>query len=142
MHKKILMVFGVIALTGCTAVNVKPVDKSLKLTHICIEENPKVIVAGFTSILENGFEKHLISTELYTGALPENCDFHLEYTALRSWDFAPYLTYAELKLYKGANRVGYAEYHLRGKGGFSLLKWQGAKTKMEPVIDQLLSQYN
>jgi len=28
---------------------------------------------------------------------------------------------------------------LKGAGGFSLMKWQGTKTKMDPVIDELLS---
>jgi hypothetical protein len=56
---------------------------------------------------------------------------------LRSWDFAPYLAQAELWLRKDGDQVGYAEYHLVGGGGFSLMKWQGTKTKMDPVIDQL-----
>jgi len=35
--------------------------------------------------------------------------------------------------------VGYGEFHLRGKGGYSMYKWQGTKAKMDPVIDQLLA---
>jgi hypothetical protein len=62
----------------------------------------------------------------------------LSYTARRSWDFAPYLAQAELWLRQDGKQVGYAEYHLVGGGGFSLTKWQGTKTKMDPVIDQLL----
>jgi len=115
--------------------------KRLNLSNVCIEENPKVIVAGFTSILETGFERHMISTELYQHKQPADCEFRLEYTATRSFDFVPYLSYAELKLYKGRNRVGYAEYHLRVGGGLSLMKWAGAKSKMDPVIDKLLAQY-
>jgi hypothetical protein len=63
----------------------------------------------------------------------------LSYTARRSWDFAPYLAQAELWLRQDGKQVGYAEYHLVGGGGLSLMKWQGTKTKMDPVIDQLLS---
>jgi len=31
-----------------------------------------------------------------------------------------------------------AEYHLRGGGGLSLMKWQSTKSKIDPVIDELL----
>lgn len=55
---------------------------------------------------------------------------------------SPYLSHAELRLEKGGHRIAYAEYHLRGKGGLSLSKWQGTKTKMDPVIDQLLADYS
>jgi hypothetical protein len=63
---------------------------------------------------------------------------HLTYTALRSWDFKPYLSHAELRLWRDGLQIGAADYHLRGKGGFSFAKWQGTKAKMDPVIDQLL----
>jgi len=130
-----------VILAGCTSVEVRPVDGSLKMSHVCIEENPKVIVKGFVSTLENVFEDHLITTEIYKSKKPSHCEFTLKYTALRSWDFAPYLSHAELRLYRGSVRVGYAEYHLNGKGGLSLVKWAGVKSKMTPVIDKLLAQY-
>jgi hypothetical protein len=63
----------------------------------------------------------------------------LTYTALRSWDFKPYLSHAELRLWKGGRQIGYAEYHLNGGGGLDLGKWRGTKAKMDPVIDKLLA---
>ena len=42
---------------------------------------------------------------------------------------------------KDGRQIGYAEYHLIGKGGYSMMKWQGVKTKMNPVIDALLQSY-
>lgn len=141
MNKTLYLTATTLIITGCTAVDVSPVSKSHNMTHVCIEENPKVIIRGFTKIIEDRFEKHLITTELYSGAIPDDCQFKLKYTALRSWDFAPYLSYAELDIYSDNRKVGYAEYRLRGNGGFSLMKWQGAKTKMDPVLDQLLSEY-
>lgn len=67
------------------------------------------------------------------------CDYILSYSARRSWDVVPYLTQAKLRILGPERReVARADYHLRGKGGLSLLKWQG--TKMDPVIDQLLAQ--
>jgi len=35
----------------------------------------------------------------------------------------------------------YAEYHLRGGGGYALTKYEGTGTKMKPVMDQLLAEY-
>lgn len=128
-------------LSGCTAVDVRPVNSSHNMTHICIEENPKVIVTDFVSTLENAIENHLITTELYRGSKPDHCEFKLTYTALRSWDMAPYLSHAEVRLYRDRQRIGYAEYHLRGKGGFSLMKWASVESKMTPVVNELLAQY-
>ena len=53
---------------------------------------------------------------------------------------ATYLHHAELRLEKNGNKIGYAEYHLNGKGGLSLTKWQSTKTKMDPIVDQLLGK--
>jgi len=36
--------------------------------------------------------------------------------------------------------VGHGEFHLRAKGGLSLFKWQGTKTKMDPVIDKMFRE--
>jgi len=125
---------------GCTAISVKPVSSEEKVSHICIKENPKVIVSGFSEALEDNFESNLVTTQFFSGKKPDGCQYVLEYTALQSWDFVTYLSYAELKLYKDNSRVGYAEYRLRGKGGLSLLKWRGPKSKLKPVIEELLSE--
>jgi len=47
---------------------------------------------------------------------------------------------AELWLEKDGRQIGYVEYHLIGKGGLSLMKWEGIKTKMDPVLDELLGE--
>jgi hypothetical protein len=90
------------------------------------------------SVLRDGFERHGISTEVHSGEAPSTCEFILTYTARQSWDFVTYLSHAELRIEQQGRTVASAEYHLRGKGGFSLLKWQGTRTKMDPVIDELL----
>ncbi len=142
-NKKISILSALVfpLLVSCTAVTVTPVEQRHGIQHVCIQENPDVKVEDFISVLEQGFEKHFISTELYRGIKPRHCDFHLSYTAFRKWDLGTYLSHAELRLYKGSQKIGYAEYHLRGGGGFSLLKWMGTKSKMMPVIDELLAQY-
>jgi len=132
------IIVAALLLTSCTAVDVKPVDTSLNLRHVCIEYNPRVQVSDFTEVLQKGFERHGISSEVLAGRDLERCEFVLTYTALRSWDMAPYLSHAELRLRQRGRIVASADYHLRGKGGFSLVKWGGTKGKMDPVIDELL----
>ena len=89
--------------------------------------------------MKEGFARHSIATNIYSGTIkPADCEYVLSYTALQSWDFAPYLSHAELWLEKDGLQVGYVEYHLIGKGGLSLMKWEGTKTKMDPLLDELL----
>jgi len=126
-------------LGGCTSVAVKPVDiEAHRIVHVCISENTKPIVNDFVDVLQDGLERHAISSELIRGTAPEHCEYVMRYTALQSWDFDAYLSHAELWLDQRGKRIGHATYHLRGKGGFSLMKWQGTRAKMDPVIDELL----
>jgi hypothetical protein len=120
---------------------VQPLNESLAPSIVCIQENPKVQVSDFLQVLQTGFSRHGIATEVFTGDVPQTCEYVLTYTALRSWDLTPYLSHAELHLSRNGRSVARAEYHLRGKGGFSLMKYQGTKKKMDPVIDQLLEAY-
>ncbi len=131
-----------VMISGCTSVNVIEVSASHNIEHVCIEENSKVIVPGFLSTIEDGLNDRSISTEMYRGALPEHCDYKLTYTALQSWDVTPYLTHAELRLYKSGERIGYGEYHHNGgSASLSLNKWASVKSKMTPVINKLFSQH-
>ena len=126
-------------MSACTAVKVQPVDTSLPLLHVCIQHNSRVEVDDFVDVLQHGFERHGIGTEVYYGNRPRRCEYMLTYTALRSWDLKPYLSHAELHLHRGTTQIASAEFHLRGKGGFSLTKWAGTQSKMDPVIDELLA---
>ena len=139
--KRVLTIFSLIFLTACTSVQVTPLDSSYRVLHVCIEDNPKVIVAGFVNVVEDIFQEHGITTEKYSGSKPEHCEYRMTYTATRDWDLAPYLSHAELRLFKQYKKIAYAEYHLNGGGGLSLMKWAGVKSKMTPVVDELLGQY-
>ena len=130
----------VCCLSSCTSIQVSALDPSLNLQHICIENNPKVIVGDFLGVLEDGFTRHGISVRPFYSDKPEGCEYVLRYTALQSWDIATYLSHAELRIYKDDMQVASAIYHHEGKGGFDLSKWKGTKAKMDPVIDELLSK--
>ena len=97
-------------------------------------------VNDFIPVLRDGFDRHGIATEVYSGQKPEKCEYILTYTALRSWDFSPYLSHAELRIEKDGRQIAYAEYHLKGKGGLSLTKWASTREKMDPVIDELFKK--
>jgi hypothetical protein len=136
-----VLLLSALVFCGCTSVQIQPVDRTVNMNHVCIQENPKVIVSDFLPVLRDGFDRHGISTEVFSGQAPERCEFVLTYTALQSWDFSTYLSHAELWIERKGRKVASAEYHLDGKGGLSLMKWQGTKTKMDPVIDDLLQAY-
>jgi hypothetical protein len=120
-------------------VHVRPVPAGEQIQHLCIEQDPKVLVADFLYVVEEGFERHGISTELVQAdSIPDDCDYLLRYTAFQKWDLSAYLSHAELRLTKGRAKIASAEYHLPRGGGLSMKKFQGTRAKMDPVIDELL----
>jgi hypothetical protein len=129
-----------IALGGCTAVSVKPVAAEQRIDHICIQENPRVQVADFVSVMQEGFKKHGISSQVVKGDAPAKCLFTSTYTARRSWDMAPYLSLAQIDIHRDGRPIASANYHLRAGGGLSLTKWANTRSKILPVIDELLRQ--
>ena len=62
---KVFICIVFLLLTGCTSIKVKELDPSVKVSHICIKENPKVIVHDFLPIVQKGFTRHGITTEVY-----------------------------------------------------------------------------
>lgn len=134
-----IIVVSLMALSGCTSIKVDPVSSEYNLSHVCIERNPKVQVSEFLPVVEDRFQYHGITTQVVDATLP-SCEYRLTYTALRSWDFTPYLSHAELRLYKGYKQISYGEFHLNGKGGLALTKFDSVETKMTPVVDQMLGK--
>lgn len=137
MNRVLAPCAAALMLSGCTAVDVRPVATQ-SLDTVCIVNNPAVIVDDFVDVVRDGFSRHGIATHVVQDQSAPDCPTTLTYTARRSWDMAPYLVHAEMRLWQGGRQIGYGEYHLRGKGGFALTKWQGTRTKMDPVLDQML----
>jgi len=135
------VIFVAIMMAACTTTKITPLQSKL-VKSVCIEENEKVVVQNFIGIVRNGFEDHGFRTSVYHGVMPESCNTILTYTATRKWDLKPYMTDAELWLRdRDGNRLGYAQYHLKGGGGLALNKWASPESKMKPVIDELLLAY-
>ena len=125
---------------GCTTIQVEPPDSALAVEHICIQENPAVQVADFVDVIRGRLEYHQITTEVFSGSAPDGCQYILTYTALRSWDLSAFLSHAEVYLSRDGRQVAKGVFHLRGKGGYALTKYNSTKQKMDPVVDQLLGE--
>lgn len=160
-----LVLFGFISIFigGCTSITVEPLTSSHNVKRICIRENPKVMVRDLVPVITDGLARHQIESEFIESTLdkdkvrregtesdeyymhitpaPDHCDFNLAYTARRSWDFGTYLSSADIEILNRERVIARANYHLVRKGGLSLFKWQGVKTKLDPMMDELLRQY-
>jgi hypothetical protein len=113
-----------------------------RITHVCVKDGKEMCFDGeMLGVILDGFGRHGITTQVYSGNLPTDCEYNLSYMCNQTWDMAMYMHHAELRLFQKNFQIGYAEYHLAGGGGLSLMKWQSAKTKMDPVIDELLQNY-
>jgi len=136
-----ILVFLSLALAyGCTTVTVRPVDAALPIKHACIKNGEEMCYDGqMMDVIRDGFARHGITSQIYNGDPPAGCEYRLTYYCERDWDLVMVMTHAELRVYRGSGEIGYAEYHLIGQGGLSLMKYQSTRTKMDPVIDELLS---
>jgi hypothetical protein len=130
------------SLCGCTAVDVRPVPANQVIKAVSIVKNEKVAVDDFLDVLVAGFERHGIATKVIPEATDSANKYVVTYVAYRNWDMAPYLSNATINIEKDGEQIAHAEYHLKGGGGFSLMKWDSTKTKMDPVIDELLENFN
>lgn len=143
--KKRLILLALMAplFTACTAVKVEPLAASHTDTPVCIVKNDDVIVPNFLNVVQNGFNRHDVDTKVFRNEAPKSCNIILTYTALRSWDIAPYLSHAEIWLRKqNGEQIAYAQYHIRGGSVcLALNKWASVESKMDPVMDKLLANY-
>ena len=138
---KLLPVGLLAVLCCCTTINVQKVDaRKYDLKLVCIEENPDVRVSDLIAVLEKGFQRHGINTLVYRAKTPERCEYTLWYTAFRAWDLAPFVKYVELRLRAKEETVALATYN--HSGGFALNKWASTQEKIDPVIDELLSEFS
>ncbi len=127
------------ASVGCTSVTVEPLAPGVK--EVLVRENPKVTMDGFLPYVIKSFESRGIATRVIKESDTAGDAYVVTYTALRSWDVTTYLSSAEFWVHHRSDLVGHAEYHLRGKGGLALTKFQHVETKLDPVFAELLVHY-
>lgn len=127
--------------TGCVTKKVIPVSKKHHVKKVCIEENLKVIVKDILPTIVETFNEHGIKTQFYKGQ-DDTCKYIVKYTALQSWDYVPYLSVAKIVLLdQQHNTIAYAKYDLFLKGGYDFRKYKSAKSKIKPLINELLIHY-
>jgi hypothetical protein len=127
--------------SACTSISVQPVDPDLQVRHVCIQDNPKVIIDGFVEYLQDDFQRHGITTEVIGTQRPRQCEYILSYTARRSWDIATYMSTASVSLTRDGRSIASANYRLKGKGGLALTKFKGTESKLDDIVDELLAGY-
>ncbi len=132
---------AIITLSACTSISVQPVDPALNVQHVCIQDNPQVIIDGFVEYLQDDFQRHGISTEVIGTQRPRNCEYVLSYTARRSWDITAYMSTAAISLTRNGRSIANVNWRLKGKGGMSLTKFKGTESKLDDIVDQLLAGY-
>jgi hypothetical protein len=143
IYKTILTAVVLTALIGCSpTINIKPVDSAkYKISEICIKKNEKVIVPEFVEILEQGINRHGIKTNLVP-EISSECDYWLDYVATQRWDIVTFMSDAHLDLYKGNLLIASADRKnpsgLFGFGGMNPSKWNSTRSKVDPLIDELL----
>jgi hypothetical protein len=138
--KSFLLSFSLfLLLAGCTAATVDPVDGDLNITHVCIKDCPETCFdRRMLYLIQDGFQRHGITTEVVSCELTSECEYSLTYSCERAWGMANYLGHTEIQFYHGKSQIGNASYHLKGKAGFALNDWENTKSKIDPVIDELL----
>lgn len=140
--KYLLVALPMLALAACTNVQIKPVAASTAMQHVCVHTNSAVIVSDFVPVMHDGLQRHGITSDVYDRNPPDSCRYVVDYTALQSWDFKPYLSHAEIRITENGRLVASATHHLNGKGGLDMGKWRGTKAKMDPVMDKLLAGFH
>lgn len=140
--KKIIGLFVIVlTVTGCTSIQINNNDgfKPQSVKQICVISNPKVTIDGFDQSVVRSFARYNINARFYPeNSKPALCETTMNYTALRSWDFVTYMSYAKFSLMKDGGIVSEAEFNLRGKGGLALNKWRSTDTKIDELVDQLV----
>jgi hypothetical protein len=133
-----LILVSIIAV-GCTTVTIKSPGRYHEINQVYIRKNPEVEVKGFIEILRVGFDRHGISSKIINQNETVEHGYIVTYTALRNWDIVMYMYRAEIRIEKDERIVASATYDLKGRGGLTLSKFASAKSKMDPVIDQLVA---
>lgn len=149
MQKVILVSAFFVALAsvaGCAIQTaVRPLAPDRDVAEICILENPKVIIADFLPVLQEGIQRNGLKSKVYR-EIPSTCAYVLEYVAFQRWDFTLFMSEADIKLFNAKELVGTASYKLPtgifGGGGVNPAKWNSTKEKLDPLIDELFKNYS
>ena len=142
---KKLLIAGVLGfgLVGCTSIQINNTTgfNPDSIKQVCIVHNPKVIIRDFDRLVEKSFARYNIDSKTVKNNDDLSlCQTTLNYTALRSWDFAPYMVSAQFNLLQNGRQVSEVSFRLKGNGGLALNKWRSTETKINELVDELLGK--
>ncbi|MFP5423403.1 MAG: Sbal_3080 family lipoprotein [Gammaproteobacteria bacterium] len=92
---------------------------------------------GFTTAYGDALrDKGFSVRTLHMGASPSRCPLSTTYTGNWRWDFALYMSYADIRVFERGRQVGKAVYDARSGGGRPD-KFISAESKIIELTDQL-----
>lgn len=132
-----LVAIATLGLSGCMTINqnVRPVSQIID-DEVCIIENPKV-QSGFIKQIKktldnNGYKNRVLPHD--SGF--KDCNIITIYTANWAWDFALYIAYAKITVYRAGQPLGNAVYDAR-KAGLNSDKFVRGHEKVDELVSQL-----
>ena len=135
---------GLLFVVGCNSYNVQALPYDPEMKHVVVVTNSKVQVPDSLEVMADEFNARNIkvySAPYNYTAKPD--EYVVRYLALRSWDLAPYLADATVRISKNDLLVAKGHYHHVG-GSASLdifTKWRSTEWKMKDLYDELLSNF-
>lgn len=106
--------------------------------QICVIEKLDVRPV-FRDELVRAIQEHGFSVRILPPDAPvEACSLSMTYDAKWSWDFVPYMAWAEITVYRDGQRAGEALYSAP-RGGWSLTFriYESTASKVDTMVDQL-----
>ena len=147
-------------LTGCSSASVRPATWNMAPTKnprvLCLKDNPAIVDRDVRPAIEEAFVRNGINYKVISGGelldsaqqaevllpsrgWPEGCDYVMTYYATTYWDLVTFLNHAEFRIQDvNYQEIGFGEYHMALHGGFDFSKYSSTRTKVAPVLDQLL----
>ena len=122
--------------------DVQPVSSSagpIKTVYIIGNPTADQVAPELEGAIESGLARHGIGSRVVANVPPNDADYYLTYIAIGGWDLKPFLKTAEIHLKRGPRQVGEAQF--QAGGGLSTSKFDSVRDKINPLMDQLLTNY-
>lgn len=139
MKKNIICCGIVVCLSACGGPDIKvsPVPEQENIQSICIMYNPKVAVNGFESDIASNLMALNIKSRRISSS-NQQCDYTLDYSARKSWDFTPYIGSMDFMVSKDDELIGSASY--KQSNNFNMGKWSEAEEVMPEMFRVLFNK--
>lgn len=140
MLKKSLLLAAALSLSACSVTyEAKPArDFGSYNQEICVVDNPDVrpefLTALTTQLRDRGFTVRVMSK----GSAVSICPLTSTFIGKWSWDFTPYMSVAEIKIFKDGQLIGESSYKApRGGWGFTLEVYDSTDKKIAGMLEKL-----